>query len=411
MAEVQSAYAEGIGVTANSTTWVDVATIAAGSFTAGKKYLILATAYLEHASSANEIRFRIVHGTTPTVFTDGSHVYELTNGTQKTCWGYMTVFTQPGTAELVKIQISVSATNVGEAHLGNIFALNLSDNLVENTDWFFNEVTVDYNVTASLVAQAAVTFTPNGTDDWLIIANGVIDYAENTNEVIMSIHDSVSGVDEPRMDQEGEDATFLDLRSWMLARTFTPSNASHTFSARFAGETDTADLVLSSRIFAINLNKFRQHAFAYATAEEAPAATPSWTTTRTLAPNPEVTGNWFILGSFTNDVNNTDVLSTRLQVNAAGAGLASNPNYGDDAPESDSWDATDVSPFQIFTRVSLTSGATRDINLDVQMVSGTVLRVQERHLVAFSLELPAAAGPDVPRPPVIVSAVHRAASW
>lgn len=392
MTAAQGLYAEGKAITANSTTWVDVATIADGSFTAGDKYLIVASALVRSTSSAEDTRLRLVHGAGPTAFTDGSASYELLANVQETNIGWAYLFTQPGGgAETVKIQVSTSSTATVTVELGQIFALNLDDVGTEDTDWRHNEVTADYTTTSSFVAQASETWTPNGTDDYLVIAHGVVTAVVTTTSHGMRINDSVAGV-LSAIDVEGEDAT-NDIRSYLLMSVYTPSNASHTISADFM-HTTNAVTVSSSRIFVLNLNKFAQHAFSYDAAEDAPAAAPNWTTTRTVSPTPSSTGSWFYWGSYNFDAASTasDDVATRLQVNAAGGGLVSDPDYTDSSPGMDSWDSSDVTPFNIFNLLSLSSGAARDINLDVKAVASNLARVENRCLVAFSLELPAAGG-------------------
>ena len=394
-------YAEGLNVTAASATWVDVATLAAGEFVANKTYLILALGFIRIATSAtNEVRMRLVHGTTE--FTDCSGAYEGQADVQNFTYGYLTVFTQPGTAELVKLQISTSATNTVTADLGQIFVLKLSDDFSAD-DWKYAEQLTDYTTTASRgdtssTEAASVTFTPNGTDDWLVFGNFYLTPASTADNYRGSLFDSVEGLDAPMIDEEGEDAT-NENRSHLLMRVYTPSAVSHTFQLRFSHET-TAAVIKSSRIFAINLNKFAQHAFSYAAADDTPAASPSWTTTRTLSPTPAVTGPWFVMGYLGDDVGTfqSDDLAVRLQINPSGGGLASNPNYGDDCPSEGGWDNTDVTPVGLFTLLSLTSGAARDVNLGVQRVAGTAVTVQERTLVAFSLELPASGVTVAPAP-------------
>ncbi len=406
MSDAQALYAEKVtDTTAATTTWVDVCSLAAASFTANKKYLILANVFLTSTGSASEVRARLVHGTTPTEFDDAALAIETANTNQQgICASWLTVFTQPGTTELVKLQIANSSTDTTTAQLGQIFALNLDDVGVQNTDWFYTEDLVDYTTTASKVSKASVTFTPNGTDDWLISGSFAEVPGSVTANYLADLNDSVAGV-LTSLDIEGEDVT-NELRGHVLMVVVTPTNASHTFSLRFSHET-TAGTVRSNRIFAINLNKFAQHVASFNAAAEAPAATPSWTTTRTLSPTATATGNWFIWGHFTDDVGTlTDSLGTRLQINPGGGGLASNPNYGDDMPKNDnSWDATDDIPIHLFTLLSLTSGAARDINLDVQMISGTTLRVKNRQVVAFSVALAVSGVTVAPAPAAAIGRV------
>lgn len=390
MAAVQGHRAVGIGVTANSTTWVDVATIASGDFTAGHKYLILAAAFVRHASSANEVRMRLVHGTTPTEFTDASLAYELTSNTQETNPGWMTVYTQPGTTEAVTLQVSVSATNTATVEWGGILAIDLDTGLTENTDYWYNEVTSDYSTTSTNTAQASVTFTPNGTDTFLLLGTFDIIPAATGSNYKADLYDSVTGV-LTVTDAEGEDVS-NETRGHTMASVLVPSSASHTFSVRL-GHESTTHTVLSSRIFVLRLDAFDQFVYALNASQQQPAASPSWTTTATVSPTPNVTGDWVVLGYYADDVGTiTDDLATRLRINPDGGGLASDPAYSDSGPGTEGWDDTDILPVSIFTLAELDSGAARTINLDVSLVSGTALRVQDRLLVAFSLELAGEGG-------------------
>ncbi len=229
-----------------------------------------------------------------------------------------------------------------------------------------------------------MTFTPSGSDDWLIIGQGVVSGVNTATSHGVRLNDSVAGA-LVTIDVEGEDAT-NDVRGYLLMAVVTPSNASHTFSVQFNHETD-AHTVLSSRIFALNLSVFAQHAFSRAAGTEN-MANSSWTTTRTLSVTPTTTGNWVIWGYLTNDVNSSsnNAAHIRLQVNPDGSGLVSDPNYGDDAPGNDGWDNLDLMPFNIFTVRQLNSGGSRAINLDHNQVTVTNQQIAlERTLVAFSV--------------------------
>ena len=407
MAEVGSAYAEGFGVSTTAGP-VDLCQIPAGSFTAGKTYLLLAWASVASASVTNDATVSLVHGASDTVFTDALGDLELNAAnTHKAFQGWMFVYTQPGTAEEVTLRLGSTGGSSATAD-GGILAICLTDCGTEDVVWRYNEVTADYTPTTTPTAQASETFTPNGTDTWLLLAHGVVDPASSTANQQMQLNDSVVGV-VSAVDVEGEDTT-NERRQWALAHAYTPSNAAHTVSARFSYESGgTAGNVLSSRVFAMNLTAiFAQVAFTFAAAEEQPAAAASWTTTRTLSPTPAVTGNWAIIAAANHDLNSlSNDTRVRLQVNPSGGGLTSQPGYGDDAPGIDGWDATDVTPVLLATRESLSSGAARDINFDTQSGTGTSQRVENRLLVAFSLE---AAVADVTEAGTIVATVALAAT-
>jgi len=392
MAAVQALYAETTtDVTATGTgTWSDCASISAASFTANKKYLILAIADLAGSSSAGEHWIRLVHGTTPTLFTDGDSILDPGSGANGGfIYSWMHVYTQPGTTELVKLQIMGEGTNVATCKFSQIVAINLDDFGTENTDYYFNEDTADYTTTTTPTAKASVTFTPNGTDDWLVIGHvvqGIPSATTDGTDFLCQLYDSVGGTTAPSIDIEAEDVDAGDeQRNIVLMRVFTPSNASHTFSVRpyHAGASFT---VLSTRIIALKLNKFAQHSNAYTDGAVSPAAAPSWTNVATRTFTPSVTGNWFYWAQVTQDIAAaTAELNFRLQDDNDGS-MGSDPAYGDDAPNAPAYDATDDLPAGMFKMKSLSSGASTTVNLDATRAVSTP-DVKHRSIVAFSLEL------------------------
>jgi len=184
-------YVEEQGATANTTSWVDTATLANSEFEANKTYLILANQICKHASAAQESRVRLVHGTTPTVFDDASLAWEGLNGTQEHEMSYMFLFTQPATAELVKLQISSSSTTTVTSIFSQILVLKLSDDFVSGTDYFWDEDLVDYTMTGTPTRKAeTASFTPNGTDRWLFIGHIIYDVVNITTATAYDIYDS-----------------------------------------------------------------------------------------------------------------------------------------------------------------------------------------------------------------------------
>jgi len=390
MTEAGHAYAQGLAVVATDTNNVTVATIPNTSFTANEKYWILGNGFFRIASSATQAIVELLHGTTPTVFPDGTLSYELTLDTQEANFAFQEFFTQPGTAEQILMRARSGATQDVTVELGQIAAISLTDIGTEGTEYHTHEVTADYTTTATFTDQAAVTFTPNGSDVWLISGWYAVRPLDTAAAIMGRIANN-GNEDSSRSHEEGED-TAADNRGRLLMWVGVPTNASHTFSVQFA-DLGTAGTIFRSNIIAINLTAcFAQNAFSFATAEDTPATTPSWTTTRTVAPTPAVTGDWFYWGHYSNDLNSlSNDTKTRLQVNPSGGGLVSDPAYTDSSPAADGWDVTDELPVNIFKLRSLSSGAARDINLDVSIVAGTTQRVEDRALVAFSLDMGATA--------------------
>jgi hypothetical protein len=395
MANAVVKYAESLGVTAATTAWVDTASLADTEFEANKTYLILAHIITQSNSSVAESRMRLVHGTTPTVFDDASCAYEGKTS-QQTAFEmmYLYFYTQPATPELVKLQISNSATSTTEAVLAQILALKLSDDFVSGTDYHLNEVLANYTMTTTPTAQAiTASFTPNGTDKWLFIGHMIHDVVSIVDEIGFELYDSVAGV--LNMSQiEGEDAT-NDLRAQSLYWVGVPTNASRTLTVRPFNEAGS-NVALATRVFALNLSKFAQVTSTFDAAEVDPPTQPTYGNLATISPTPSVTGNWVYLAFSTQDINEegTTNWETRLQVNPDGGGLVSDPAYDPTScPGLDGWDSLDEVPHSVFKLRQLNSGAARDINWQCRQNAGTTGRMEDNGLVAFSVALAVSTTP------------------
>lgn len=382
--------------TSTSTTWVDTATIPAASFTANKEYLIVAIMALDGASNASTGK-RLVHGTTPTAFTDADSTEEYTGSDARWTDVFLTRFTQPGTTEAVTLQFNRKAGTATITHMFSvIIAIKLSDDFTENTDFFWQELTTDNADAASFTNRAAVTLSANGSDRWLLI--GQVCWDSNTTGVEhhLRIQDSVGPTNYGDSNYLSKDVTDVYNMGYWVA--FVPTNASHTFTLQTQSGTGTT--VLSSRIVAINLAKFAQSTSAYTAAGSTPATAPTWTTEETLSPTPDATGNWVILANGLVASLVGDNCVSRLQINPDGSGLVSDPAYGDDAPDRVNSSNTQYGPFQLMTVRSLSSGASRPINFDWTKDAGTP-SLKETALIAFSVALVGAAADPAFLPEIV----------
>jgi len=396
MANAVVRYAQSVAATtANSTTWVDLASIANTEFEANKTYLILANQVCTHDNTGNHTRVRLVHGTTPTAFDDASCSWEGQGAgasTQDHEISYMFFYTQPSTAELIKLQISVNTTGSTVTNkLSQILAIKLSDDFTENTHYFKAEDLVNYTITATPTAKATTgSFTPNGTDRWLFIGNMIEDVVTIVDEIGFELYDSVAGV-LGLVWQEAEDTA--DQRAHSLFWAGVPTNAARTLAIRPVNEAGS-NVMLAGRTIALNLTTmFAQSASAFSASEVDPATGGSWTNVATVSPTPTNTGDWVVIAFSTVDSNyQNEEAEARLQINADGGGLVSTPDFGTTSPGADAWDALDENPFNVFNLISLTSGAARDINWDwTSSVALTTLKVEDNGVVAFSVAMPAAA--------------------
>lgn len=389
MADAQVLEASGSGVTANSTAWVDVATIAAGSFTASSEYLILAFCVGTNASSTNDIRLRLVRGATPTEFTDAYDAEEVLTTTQRISAGWLVRMTQGGATESVRVQVSSSSTTVATAVYAHIIAIRLADLGTEDTHWRWAEITADLTLTTAYQDGASETFTPNGTDKYLYI--GQASWIPGSTSAQTDVALEVDGTIRALSSEEGEDTT-NERRNRLLVWAETPTAASHTVKVRAKGET-AAGTVQSSRLFVLNLNRLAQAAIATDVGPTDLVEGSGWINLAATSIAPAATGNFVLIGSMAQKWNAAPSANPqgRLQVDPDGSGLVSRPAYGDTALGADTWDGTDERQLVLFDVVQLTSGASRTINLDGQMANAGTADpiVDERVLVAFSVALPA----------------------
>ncbi len=385
-------------VSAAGTTWVDVCEIAAGSFTANANYLILAHAYTDINSAAEESRVRLVRGTTPTEFTDAYHAVEQFNATSKDIAGYMYKFTQPATTELVKLQVSSSnasfTANV-RANSGRIIAINLDDIGTDGTDYYYNEVTADFTTDDLPTTQANVTVNPNGTDQWLFIGS----FAINTADASLTSWEArlrVGATTRQTNIEEGEDNA-NEQRNRLMLWAGTPASGSQSAEMVFLHET-VAHTVFSSRIFALNLTAtFAQVGVSSAQGPTSLVEGSGWVNVAQVALTPSSTGNFMVLGSAEIDYNTslTNQPQVRMRHNNSGS-YVSEPAYGDDGPGfagQSAWDGTDQVPWTLMAVVELTSGAERTVQLDGQMAATGVSdpNIDSRSLVVVSLGATASA--------------------
>jgi len=375
-----------------SSTWTDVAEIASTGLEANKTYLIIVSGWVANSSSSSQMGVRVGYGTTPTIITDSTASIDAALGTAvaQHPFGYAFVHTQGGTAEryIVQVNNSSGSTTTGYAA---ITAIKLSDDFTSGTDYHANDVTADYSTTASWANQASVTFTPNGTDTYLYLAWASYRPAvtDGTSDFQMRINDSVAGaLTEQRRD--GEDAT-NDIIPNLIIAIDTPSAASRTLSVQFQHSGSVASTVFNSSIFALRLNRFATFTTYTNSGQVTPATNPDWTTVATIGPTPSQNEDWFVLSQAVMNSNtntSTRFMHTRHQINASGAGLVSNPAWGDTFPNQSSNRPPDLIPVIYQSMPSLTSGAARTINLDAQadnLSSGYY--ATSRYIAAFPADL------------------------
>ncbi len=319
-------------------------------------------------------------------------------------YAWWTVWTAQS-GEGIKLQFVREASAAGTTEVRadqiTIAAIKLSDDLTEDTgsggDWLTNEVTADTSLVTtgdSTTSNATITFTPAvASHDWLILSKSRITGTATTQSTGSRIvRSGEAATTTPFQQQEGEDAT-NDMMVFTLARVDTLGNASNTYTEKGFAVGGNNGTRKSSGIFALDLNKLRNHAFSYADdSVTALSATPYATNVATCSITPAVTGDVWSYAFFTIDINSAALsFQARLQIDDADQP----PSQTTDAYlATDAWDTTDELQWHIQSIDSLASGSAHTVDLDASVETATAGRGARAKLVfAVTMELPAAANP------------------
>jgi hypothetical protein len=364
--------------TTTSTSWQSRATIQAGNFTAGGKYLILATAQVGGSSTSSSVGFRLARSS-GTGFTGSEFNIEPSSTTVSTRYqyGYMTVWTVSSPEDVV-FQIRSLSGATARADTIVIFAMRLDQNLVENQDWYFSENTALTQHTTAFQNFASTTVNAGIGEDWLVIANPSYIIDSNTVNAEYRIDRDSGATLAPMFTQEGRETTQDERLTWLLFRVYNLAVGSHTFTVQGRDDATGVNDHNSSRIFALNLTKFKDYGSFWNEAET--SITTSFSTVGSVAFTPQVQSDFLIMGFVASDVGSAGV-NTNLRIQANGA---TTPTGADAQTTSRSYDSTDESPGG---QIAITNLGTisQTINMDAQ--GSTTFPVEDRSLFALSMTL------------------------
>lgn len=379
-------------VTTVSTTFADVSggSIADSAFTAGKQYLIKVSAVVNNDSSGGTIGVQTVHGST--AFPDS--VMEMNAGTSGNWFTYLywEIWTAVS-SEGIKIQTrSGNALHTTSIDRVEISYEKLSDDLTENTDWFLGIRENDDALSTTPADGGSITFTPaTASHDWLVMTLAQIDPVDSTTQHISAlIRSGEASSSTPTTRMESHNAGDTNLH--VLSEVFTLGAASNTFKEQ-ASSSSTTHTRLRSKVFALNLNKFAAHAFAYTDADLNGTTSSFADALQTLNITPTVTGDVALGGTFGFDANQVARACVyRLQLDNADQPAGQTA----DAYSMANRDNTDERPHGIFSLALSLSNAAHTVDLDGNVSSITnTPAYQHRSLWAYSMEL-AASGPVIP---------------
>jgi hypothetical protein len=303
--------------TRTATSYADIsgASISSSNFVAGKRYLIFVTAQMDSSNNGDRTFIKTVHGSTD--FTESEWTINPSSTSDRKNYSFMTVWTAVN-GEGIKLQFrSEGVATVGADQI-TLYAMKLDDDLTENTDWFYNEVTSDTaNLGTSYVDGATITFTPETAgDDWLVIANNQVRHWDTADSYVMRINRSGEASEVvPEIVLEAQDLN-QDQAVLSLFRVYNLGAVSNTFTEQSrATPTGSNHARLNSKIFALNLNKFKNHAAEYDEGGVALSTTDFATNLQTADITPSSAGDVWTSGIWTSYTGTAGVYSkSRLQV-------------------------------------------------------------------------------------------------
>jgi len=409
MSAIENFYAERLttftvtGAAGDSWNDITSAVISNASLTAGKKYLIIATAMCETGTASQPVALQVVHGST--AFASSAYSRTPTSTSIWYTFAWFTVWTAVS-SEDVKVQLSRipgTAATVSAFQV-TLFMMNLSDALVENTDWAFNEVLASTALTTtdSSTNNATVTLTPgNAGDDWLVMTCMSLNATHTEpafSKVIRTGEASTSTPSRGMRDWNVTNGKTVVLNVYPIAL----GAASNTFTEKSATINSNGSTRTGSAVLMLNLAKFKEHAIGYTAAATDLSATSYATLAQSVSITPSVTGNVYVIGNWKAQAVTTGVtLGARLQSNNGdipGTATTSRDSINDSGANPPITDAA---------RIAVTATTLYTLDNDASISSALAGRAAaERSLVAFTTELASPPVPNTPiRPPTTVSIV------
>lgn len=390
--------------------WTDItgASIADTEFVTGRKYLLVMTCVFDSTNVNQNASVRTLHGTTAFASSEMS-MEPRSSPNQYHQYMWFTVWTAVA-SEGVKMQFKIeSGSHTVGADQVTLFSMEISEDLTEDTDWFFNENTTSTSLTSSwsTTNNATRTFTPGvANDHWLVMTRSQITPGSTSNnfESRMERTGEASST-EPLLTIEGEDTT-NDRQLHTIMRVFTLGNASNTFTEQSRNDQTSNGTRNYSGLFILNLDKFEDRNDVYTAAEVTLSATDFATQVQTLSMTPTQVGDVWIMGWWAFDAGANVAAKSRLQVDQTDQpGTQTSDAY----ETSKAHDATDELPLGIQTVENL-SAANHDFDLDGSG-DGTNA-AEDRSIFAVTMQVVGvAAGPATVENEIVLQAVNRANTY
>jgi len=239
-------------------------------FVVDEDYLLLVSAKFGGRSGVDQFILKLLHNNT--IFQGSTMNYEVPQ-TNNSCgadddlfnYFWFTLYTPNATeaTQDINFEINSLANNQMQIDDVTIQVIHLSDALTKDTDYFFNEVLTTETLATGFATpnNATISFTPTvNNNDWMILGSNQIDTGSATINYESRIFFNGTEIDFPLMSEEGEDVS-EELYVQTLSRFVTLTNSSQVIQMQ--SQIDEAGAGTHERtyssIFALNLDKFREH--------------------------------------------------------------------------------------------------------------------------------------------------------
>jgi len=357
------------------------ALLSSDNFERGENYLIYVTAQVNGNDGSEVYAIQTVHGAT--VFPGSEYRIESNGGAIYHTYAWFTVWspsTLGDSVDDIKLQYKLHTTDggdIGRFDQVTMFTMELSDDLTDNVDWFFDDELDgdDLPNTWTVDNNAEITFTPDcSNNNWLVLATAQLD-PESTGLNYETRLEATGGVTTniDHLSNEGEDSDHEDLYVDTIAYTYTIPSVVTTFTSQSqndgGGDSGTREY---SAVFALNLDKLKYHnSFSTPTLKDI-GTIPNWVTeVQTLDFTPEEAGEVWILGYFISDTlpNSFEAYHARMQVYEMGETQEDQPptQTQDLYLQNREWDNTEAHEWTIQTVESFDSTTyTADIDADAE---------------------------------------------
>lgn len=369
--------------TTTSTSYVDIsgASISSSSFTTGKSYLVMVSAHVAENDSLAIAAIQTVHGTTAFSVSEKEFGRSSSNKDWDT-YAWFTVWTAVS-GEGIKLQFKTSAGTMSADQI-HLFALQLSDYLTLNTDYFWAERSTNDALSTTPTDGASVAFTPDTAGhNWLVLSYAQFDAANGTDYLISRIvrsGEASSSTPDQRMKALSANYDIVAT----LGRVFSLGAASNTFREQ-SESSATSGTRLHSSLLVLNLSKFTASTTAYTDGSTTLSTSPAYTNQiQTASITPTTADDVWIGATFVHDHGTAGgKVEWRVQVDNTDQ-PATQTSDDWDFETGDAADLTTDIPYMLTTVANL-SAAAHTVDLDANATTGA--NVKYRQIWAVQLNI------------------------